>query len=182
MKSCFGLSHVWWEMWSVHGSIRSKSKITCIFHTSQVPTPFLVSITSYWMGSSGTFPRSTAARGVKLNTHIYLVPRLKWAELYFQFPHTPSWCATGTTLLFFVITVCIPYNHLFNLISYDEKSNLKVASRWFWPIWPFIQYSALGEWILICLQDLDIQWELFISFSRVAVRSKFSTLFFILPN
>ena len=39
---------------------------TRVFHISEVPTPFLVYVASYWMGTSGVFPRSTAARGLKL--------------------------------------------------------------------------------------------------------------------
>jgi hypothetical protein len=40
---------------------------------------------SYPMGTGGSFSRAESGGGVKLTTHLHLVPRLRMVELYLHF-------------------------------------------------------------------------------------------------
>jgi hypothetical protein len=61
---------------------------------------------SYPMCTGGSFPRRQSGRGVKLTTHLYLVPRSRMLELYL---HSPiclhgivlNWLSAGTNLRLF---------------------------------------------------------------------------------
>jgi hypothetical protein len=58
-------------------------------------------------GYRGLFPREESGRGVKLTTHLQLVPRSRKCGSIHPLPHTPSWrsASTGTTLRFTDSTV-----------------------------------------------------------------------------
>ena len=63
---------VFWPEFCLMGNVEypwfdsRQEQDTFIFRISKVPTPFLVSIASNWLGTRGTFPRNSSARGVKL--------------------------------------------------------------------------------------------------------------------
>jgi hypothetical protein len=46
---------------------------------------------SYLMGAGGSFPGSKAAGGVKLTTHVQLLPRSRIRGFLHPLPHTSSW-------------------------------------------------------------------------------------------
>jgi hypothetical protein len=64
------------------------------------------------MGTGGLFPWVYSGRGVKLTTHLHLVPRSRMLELYF---HSPIYLygialnlfSTGTNLLLYIIIIII---------------------------------------------------------------------------
>jgi hypothetical protein len=47
--------------------------------------------TFYPMGTGGSFPGGQSGRGVKLTTHLQLVPRSRKYGSIHSLPHTPSW-------------------------------------------------------------------------------------------
>jgi hypothetical protein len=64
------------------------------FHFSMLFRPALgVHPTSYPMGTGGSFLRGKSSRGVKLTTHLQLVPRSRKCGSIHPLPHTPSWCS-----------------------------------------------------------------------------------------
>jgi hypothetical protein len=84
------------------GSIPGNAKY-CLLHSVQ--TGYEAHPASYPMGTGNDFPVGKAVRGVKLTTHLHLVPRSRMVELYLYsliclHGVVLNWLSKGTTLPF----------------------------------------------------------------------------------
>jgi hypothetical protein len=93
------------------GSIHGKGNRFC--STSQRPERLSGSPKFLHKEQSGSFPWRLSSRGVKLTTHLPLVPRSTMVELYFRFPIClhgvvlNCWRRRRFFILFFVNCVCL---------------------------------------------------------------------------
>jgi hypothetical protein len=100
-------------------------------------------------GYRGRFPEGYRGRGVKLTTHLHLVPRSRMLELYLHSPHMSKTCASLISRPRFV------YKCQFIEMTQEQTRTIKYHSQVVSTAASFSGSSEFKSWLSLQLCDSD---------------------------